>query len=111
MPALSATPDTDGERAYQEETESGYRYYCTSCHARNGEPESWHKPSHRKMAIEEGRKLVKIVKGKKTCESCLAKRRKGKKTKDQIIAEKDARIAELEAEVARLSQLVENSNA
>ena len=109
MPASVATRDDYGERAYQEETETGYRYYCTSCHARNGEPQSWHKPSLRKMAIEEGRKLVKIVKDKKTCEECLAKRRKGKKTKDQIIAEKDARIAELEAEVAKLRQLLENT--
>ena len=55
--------------------------------------------------------MVNIEKGKKTCEECLAKRRKGKKTKDQIIAEKDKRIAELEAEVAKLRQLLENSNA
>jgi len=93
------------------ETRGDYRIFCSSCHARNGESGSFYKPSHRKMAVEEGKKLVKILKGKKTCEECLAKRRKGKKTKDQIIAEKDARIAELEAEVARLSQLLENSKS
>ena len=111
MPAICAQviEGTENERGYQLTTKAGYRHYCSSCQKHNTHLSTFNSSERLRRLYD--KKMVNIEKGKKTCEECLAKRRKGKKTKDQIIAEKDKRIAELEAEVARLSQLVENSNA